>query len=64
MKIDIQDIGIAAILICLGATMVIDSQSDAARRAECDKRGGVLRKAEDSFNAEKQCVIVVKATKP
>lgn len=60
MKLDLSEIGLAAVLACWGATMVIDSQSDAARRAECDKRGGVLAKVDDSWRAEKYCAVTPK----
>lgn len=60
MKIDFFDIGLGAILACWGATLVIDSQSDAARRSDCDKRGGVLAKVDDSWRAEKYCAVAPK----
>lgn len=60
MKIDFTDIGFGILIACFGTAYVTDSQSDAARRAECDKRGGVLAKVDDSWRAEKYCAVAPK----
>lgn len=66
MKIDFTTIGYGIFVACMGATMVIDSVTENVIREACDKRGGYIVKADDSwFRGEKKCVIdAPKASKP
>jgi hypothetical protein len=58
MKIDLSTVGYGILCACFGISLVIDSISDNERRHACDKRGGYIVKADDSwFRGEKKCLI-------